>query len=29
MVNLLETASGTFSLEVWRYEKSLNVPLKE
>jgi ribosomal protein S18 acetylase RimI-like enzyme len=26
MINELETASGTFPLKVWRYEKSLGVP---
>jgi GNAT superfamily N-acetyltransferase len=26
MVNQLETSSGTFPLEVWRYEKSLTIP---
>jgi GNAT superfamily N-acetyltransferase len=26
MVNLAETSSGTFPLEVWRYEKSLTAP---
>jgi GNAT superfamily N-acetyltransferase len=26
MINLAETSSGTFPLEVWRYEKSLTLP---